>query len=95
MVSYPTIYCRECGIEVARTAKAGRPRKTHAECAAKVAPAPRKVEFAVNVNEPGEEANFIQVSSNNGEFWNAMAAKALMRRAAHDGGEIPATDPQA
>jgi hypothetical protein len=84
MVSYPTIYCRECGIEVARTTKAGRPRKAHAECVAKAAPAPRKVEFAVNVNEPGEEANFIQVSSNNGEFWNAMAAKALLRKAAED-----------
>ena len=82
MVSYPQIFCRECGIEVARTAKAGRPRKVHVECANKTAPAPRKVEFAVNVNEPGEEANFIQVSSSNGEFWNAMAAKALLRKAA-------------
>jgi hypothetical protein len=84
MAGQLVIFCRECGIEVKRTAKAGRPRKTHAECAAKVAPAPRKVEFAVNVNEPGEEANFIQVSSNNGEFWNAMAAKALLRKAAED-----------
>jgi hypothetical protein len=53
------------------------------------------VQFAVNVNEPDEEPNFIQVSGGPDEFWNAMAAKALLRRAAREGGESPVVDPQA
>lgn len=90
------IYCKSCGNEVVRTGNKGRPAKTCNPCkleklTAKVEP---KVQFAVNVNEPEEQPNFIQVSGGD-EFWNAMAAKALLRRAAREGGEIPATDPQA
>jgi len=91
-----TIYCKVCGNEVLRTGNKGRPAKTCRPCkleqfTAKCGP---QVQYAVNVNEPEEQPNFIQVSGPD-EFWNAMAAKALLRRAAREGGEIPATDPQA
>lgn len=51
MVSYPKIYCRECGIEVARTNKAGRPRKTHPACASKAQPGDWKENYPL---QPGE-----------------------------------------
>jgi hypothetical protein len=91
-----TIYCKSCGNEVVRTGNKGRPAKTCRPCkleqlTAKVEP---RVQFAVNVNEPNEQPNFIAVSGGD-EFWNAMATKALLRRAAREGGEIPAADPQA
>lgn len=75
MKVYPAITCRVCGKEVKRATTAGRPRKTHKECASTAV-------FLVNTSEPDEAANFVQVSSGENEFWNAMAAKALLRRAA-------------
>jgi hypothetical protein len=36
------------------------------------------VEFRVNVSEPNETPNFVKVEGD--EFWNAMAAKAVLRR---------------
>ena len=91
------ITCKVCGNEVVRTGNKGRPAKTCMPCrleklTEKVEP---QVKFAVNVSDPEEQPNFIQVSGGADEFWNAMAAKALMRRAAREGGETPAADPQA
>jgi hypothetical protein len=91
------ITCKVCGNEVVRTGNKGRPAKTCRPCrleklTEKVEP---QVKFAVNVSDPEEQPNFIQVSGGADEFWNAMAAKALMRRAAREGGETPAADPQA
>jgi len=65
---------------VLRTGKKGRPSKTCAPCKleARAKKTPPRVEFAVNVNESGEEPNFVKVD--NDEFWRAMAAKALLRR---------------
>lgn len=93
----PAIQCRSCGNEVIRTGKKGRPAKTCKPCRLEAitnGTTPR-VQFAVNVNEPSEQPNFIQVSGGADEFWNAMAAKALLRRAAREGGEAPVVDPQA
>ena len=91
------IFCKTCGIEIVRTGKKGRPAKTCKPCKLEhiTTGVNARVEFLVNVNEPAEQPNFIQVSGGPDEFWNAMAVKALMRRAAREGGEIPATDPQA
>lgn len=82
MKHYPKIECRVCGNEIIRTPGAGRPRKTHVECV-DGKPVAKPI-MAVNVNEPDEPANFIVVSSEKDEFWNAMAAKALLRRAASE-----------
>ena len=91
------IFCKTCGIEIVRTGKKGRPAKTCKPCKLEhiTTGGNARVEFLVNVNEPAEQPNFIQVSGGPDEFWNAMAVKALMRRAAREGGEIPATDSQA
>lgn len=78
-IAYPKITCRVCGIEVARLKTAGRPRKTHQACMPK---SKSKFEMMINTEEPGDEPNFVRVSGGPDEFWNAMAAKALMRRAA-------------
>ena len=100
------IFCKECGNEIERTGKRGRPAKVCAACKAdrNKGKAVRNTEiaakllrsagvaFRVNVSDEGEEPNFVSVQGE--EFWRAMATKALMRRAARDGGEIPATDPQ-
>lgn len=89
------IYCKSCGNEVVRSGKKGRPAKTCKPCKLEqlTAGSEHRVQFAVNVNEPNEQPNFIPTSGE--EFWKAMAAKALLRRAAHEGGEIPTADPQA
>lgn len=86
------IFCKSCGNEVVRTGGRGRPAKQckpckdehvkskaarNTEIAAKLLRS-AGVAFRINVNEEGEEPNFVSVQGD--EFWHAMVAKAMLRR---------------
>lgn len=86
------ILCESCGNEVERTGKRGRPAKMCKACKGDAQRKREErnkeiaenllqsigVQFRVNMNEQGEEPNFVSVQGD--DFWTAMVAKAMLRR---------------